>query len=283
MRKNIILITLPIVFLLCVELKAQVNLPYYSGFDNANQQNGWVEFKTASTQYSHWLYGSQDAYSAPNCLSHSYSPSTGIKLTDNWFVSPGFAIPNGGKLDSIRYSFSGFSQPEIGDTIAIYLLNGSGNPSAATNKTLLFDFRGSEYIIDNTYRMKSNIILPQSEGLSYFAIRYRNTDCSSKWLTVCFDNVAISGNTVGINELSNHNNLLIYPNPTKGGKFYMNYSVKPLSIKVFNQIGQMVQNVHIIENVFNKVEIDLSNQIKGIYVIEVREAEKRYTQKIVYE
>ncbi|MFT5779726.1 MAG: hypothetical protein ACI837_002685, partial [Crocinitomicaceae bacterium] len=144
------------------QLKSQVSLPYFSGFDDAAQQDGWIEYKTASTLFSNWGYGTIDAYSAPTCVGHDYSPSTGITLTDNWFVSPGFSITNGGLVDSIRYMFSGFSTPTTGDTIGVYLLNGSQDPTLATSETLLFDFRGSEYVADNVYRVKTDLILPAS-------------------------------------------------------------------------------------------------------------------------
>ncbi len=283
MKRNTFFATFGLALVLSAQLKAQVTLPYYSGFDNSQQQNDWVEYKTAATQFSHWEYRSTNAYSDPNCIGHDFSPSTGITLTDNWFVSPGFSITNGGKLDSIRYKFTGFSVPDIGDTVAVYLLNGSPDPAAATSKTLLIDFRGNEYLADDTYRIKSDITLPPSNGLSYLAIRYRNTDCSSKWLTVYFDNIAISGSTVGLNESGNHKNLSVYPNPTKDGKFYLDYSGKPTSIQVLNILGQLVQNVSVVDNTINKAAVDLSNQVKGIYLIVVRDGEAYYTQKVVYE
>ncbi|MFZ4740212.1 MAG: hypothetical protein ACOYLE_03525 [Bacteroidales bacterium] len=148
-------------------------LPYYTGFDNTAQQAGWAEYKKGVTTSADWSYSSFTSYSTPNCLYKNYTPGvTGV--TDDWFVSPAFTIPTGGKMDSIRYAFSGFSVPGAGDTIALYLLNGSQNPSLASSKTLLFDFRNTEYVTDNTYRIKSNINLSASSGQSYFAIRYRN-------------------------------------------------------------------------------------------------------------
>ncbi len=140
-----------------VHIFAQVELPYYSGFDNAEQKAGWTEYQTASTEFSHWNYATFGAHSDPSFISHDYSPSTGITLTDNWFVSPGFSIADGGKLDSVWYKFSGFSTPTDGDTIGIYLLSGSQDPDTAT-RLLLYDFRGEDYITDNSYRFISVFI-----------------------------------------------------------------------------------------------------------------------------
>jgi hypothetical protein len=271
------LITL-IVLLFNFQSKAQETLPYYSGFDTQEQKDGWTEYKTAATQFSHWGDGGFNAYSDPNCISHDYSPSTGIDLTDNWYVSPGFSISNGGKLDSIRYSFSGFSVPDTGDTIAIYLLNGSQDPTLAS-KTLLFDFRDNEYQTDNVYRIKTDIILPPKSGLSYFAVRYRNTDCSTKWLTVFFDNISISGVTLGVNENLNEDDVSIYPNPSNG-KFRINHTNDVTSISVNDYTGKAV---HYSSNVNNHTvtEIDLSDEPKGIYIISIRRNKGLSTRKIV--
>jgi len=268
-----------ILFASLSSIYAQVALPYYSGFDTNGEKNGWAEYKTASTQFSHWTYSGFGAFSAPNCIGHDYSPSTGITLNDNWFVSPGFSIPNGGKLDSIRYAFSGFSMPAEGDTIGIYLLSGSQDPTTAT-QTLLFDFRGSEYMTDNTYRAKTNITLPGASGLSYIAIRYRNSDCSSKWLTVAFDNVAVNGGAVGLNEAAqNSEPISVYPNPTNG-LININYPGTISSIRVLNALGQEVFQYTGPGNTFTK-EISLSGNEKGLYWIELMDGEKVMVRKLV--
>ena len=110
------------------------------------------------------------------------------------------------------------SQYPSGDTIGVYLLNGSQDPDLATSIQLLFDFRDAEYINDNTYRLQTGLVLPAMGELSYIAIRYRNSDCSSNWLSVFFDNVAISGNGgTGVDTLNaDESNLSIFPNPSEG-------------------------------------------------------------------
>lgn len=279
MRKNYTLLVLGIGFLLSQQLRAQVALPYFSGFDTTSQQTGWMEYKKAATTFSHWSYASFGAFSAPNSVGHDYSPSTGITLTDNWFVSPGFSIANGGKLDSIRYKFSGFSSPVDGDTIGIYLLKGSQDPASASAIELLFDFRGSEYQTDNTWRVKTNIALASTAGLCYLAIRYRNTDCSSKWLTVNFDNIAISGSGSTFTHETDNNwsDMEIFPNPSIGV-----LKVKHggnISILVQNEIGQTVYSSACIKDPAS-TEIDLSNQSKGIYFLTLSHGQERMTRKI---
>jgi len=267
------------ILLFNLSISAQVTLPYSTGFDNTPQQNGWTEYKKAATTFSHWNFSSANAFSTPNCISHDYSPSTGITLTDNWFVSPSFSIVNGGSLDSIRYMFSGFSVPGNNDTVAIYLLNGSQDPSLATSKTLLFDFRGTDYNADNTYRIQTNINLPSSPGLSYFAIRYRNSNNSANWLTVHFDNIAISGSSVGINDFNSKENIKIYPSP----------ATNKLNI---NTINNAIKSIHIFninaEHIYSKLNINAQHQAinvsklsKGIYFVKINTETDTYTKKFI--
>jgi len=261
--------------------KAQISLPYYTGFDDDAQKADWVEYKLAATTFSHWQsVGVGGAFSAPSAIGHDYSPSTGITLTDNWYVSPGFMIANGGSLDSIRYAFSGFSVPEEGDTVGLYLLNGSPDPQLSTSQTLLFDFRGDDYNTDATYRIKTAIDLPASIDSSYLAIRYRNTDCSSKWLTVNFDNIAFSENppVLGLNNLENSlDEINVYPNPSSG-VFNIDTKNQINSIKIYNAIGEIVYSNKELDP---ERPINISDYGKGIYFITYIIGVKSYTKKIM--
>jgi hypothetical protein len=276
MKKNLLFTTIGFLFV-CSLLNAQVALPYFSGFDNAAQKAGWTEYKKASTQYSHWNYGG-GAFSPATCVGHDYSPSTGISLTDNWFVSPPFVITNGGILDSIRYKCSGFSVPVTGDTVALYILNGSQDPALATSKILLFDFRGADYVNDYTYKLKTALPLTAAPGNSYLAIRYRNTDCSSKWLSVSFDNVAIRGNSsVGIEDIEEDNLVNIYPNPSNGTYIVSGNDI--IQIEVYDVSGKLILSLKDSGNLITQ-EIDLSGT-KGVYFVKVMTKEKVISKKII--
>ncbi|MBL4709135.1 MAG: T9SS type A sorting domain-containing protein [Flavobacteriales bacterium] len=279
MKKILRLICL---FFLAQNLNAQMSLPYFSGFENGSQTLGWVEYKKAATTHSHWginlipLPNPSAAFSGQGYIGHDYSPSTGITLTDNWMVSPSFSIPNGGTLDSIRHKFWGFYVPGAGDTIGLYLLNGSQDPALATSTQLLFDFRNTNYIADNAYRIKTNIALPAMSGSSYFAVRYRNADCSSNWLTVYFDNIAISGNSpVGLNESIDHSDkITISPNPTSG-KIRIDSELNIDFIEIYNIAGKVVYS-----GAYNK-ELDLSSYSKGIHFIKFQSKTNTYIKRVI--
>jgi hypothetical protein len=277
MKKSKLFMIMGFVTLLSISLNAQVSLPYITGFDNSAQQNGWTEYKKADTTFSHWSFGG-GGYSLPNCVAHDYSPATGITLTDNWFVSPGFSITSGGKLDSIRYKFSGFSTPGAGDTIALYLLNHSPNPAFAISKILLFDFRGTEYVNDYIYHLKTNITLPSSGGICYLAIRYRNTDCSSQWLSVAFDNIAISGANVSVNELNSAaDKVSVYPNPAKDNLIIATNSSAKQSLEIYNIAGQAIYTSEMLAY----KTIDISSFTSGIYILELKTDKETLVKKFV--
>lgn len=282
MRKLLLFMIILVLSFISMSLKAQVSLPYYSGFDDANQKAGWTEYKKAATTFSHWGYASFGAYSEPNSITHDYSPSTGITLTDNWFVSPAFSISNGGKLDSIRYKCSGYSVPEAGDTIAIYLLTGSQDPALATSKILLFDIRGDEYVNDYTYHIKINVDLTSYSGYSYLAIRYRNTDCSSKWLSVSFDNIAIKGNSVGIDDIrKNYTDINLYPNPANDKtKLEIEGLTEDCDVIIYDLYARVIKTYKVNANQ-NFLEIDVNGLAKGIYNLKVINEDFNVTKKLI--
>jgi len=197
--------------LLAAQSKAQTTLPYFSGFDNDAQKNGWQQFRKGVSSPSQWSYAMTDAFSAPGCLAHGY-PVGGTDTTNDWFVSPPFNLSAGGKLDSLRYAFTGFGVPGAGDTIAVYLLKGGPDPAAATSRTLLYDFRGPNYSNDNVWSNLTDIDIPATSGTCYIALQYRTM---ANWLDVRFDNIRISSNT-GTNIPSTGKQgfqATLYPNP----------------------------------------------------------------------
>jgi hypothetical protein len=51
MKKIQLFTIIGFVTLFSFPLSAQVALPYFTGFDNTSQQNGWVEYKKAATTF----------------------------------------------------------------------------------------------------------------------------------------------------------------------------------------------------------------------------------------
>ncbi len=258
-------LTLFVVIIFGFNATAQVTLPYYSGFNTSTELMDWSEYHLFPNNFSEWQTNSMNGYEGSGYIAHDYAPSTGVNLVDDWYVSPEFTIPNGGTLDSTRYKFSGFSTPLMGDTIAIYLLNGSQDPSLASSVTLLYDFRDTSYNADNIWHLLTDINLSASSEASYIGFRYRSNDVSAQWLTVGFDNFAVSANpNVGQEELDK-NTWSLYPNPSTG-KFRIEAVKEIQTVKIYTAIGEVVySNSKFDEETF--IEIDLSEFSKGIYFV----------------
>ncbi|MCD4772071.1 MAG: PKD domain-containing protein, partial [Bacteroidales bacterium] len=97
------------------------------------------------------------------------------------------------------------------------------------------------------------------------------------------DNILIA-NTVGINEFTDGNfQIDILPNPSLG---IFNISVKKMTgniiMKIMNPQGQVIllENITDIKNGFDK-QIDLSDQAKGIYFVEIRSDKISEVRKIL--
>lgn len=221
-------------------LSAQTKLPYYSGFDNAAETTGWQQFRLGTTASSlpYWVYTTSGPYSAPQCLTHSY-PVGGTVPTDDWFVSPEFNFSAGATIDSIRRSFSGFGNPNNGDTVAIYLLNGNQDPAKATSIVRLFDYRGADYTNDRIWHKTAAIAIPATSGKSFIAIRYKTI---VNWLDVKFDNIAISSKASSSIHTTSPATIQIssYPNPTRD----LLYLSSPVPVKehfVYDLSGRLLQ------------------------------------------
>lgn len=175
---------------LSVPINAQTQLPYYSGFDNAGETQGWTQYRRASTISSSWAVGTQQPLSGTSCLLHYYPVG---EPTVDWYVSPPFQFPNGGTIDSLSFAFTGFSsQPGNDDSVYVYVLRGSADPSQATAMSPLLAFKGANYVNDNTWRDTAGIFIPGwTASSSYIAFKYKS---ENSWLDVRFDNLRISGN-----------------------------------------------------------------------------------------
>lgn len=258
-RQKLNILTLLILsFVTARTVQAQTALPYFSGFDNATQKNGWQLIRKGVNGAYQWSYENEGPFSGTQCLYHGY-PVGGTAMTDDWFVSPAFNFAGGGKLDSIRHSFSGFGTPDTQDTLAIYLLTGNPDPALATTRVLLSDFRGGLYHNDATWRLTSNINIPATPGSVYLAIRYKTVN---NWFDVKFDNVRLSANkTTAIHQPAVYIPMLkVFPNPA-GEDLFLTSEESFTEIFITDLSGRLWY-----QKPFSK-KVDLSLLQRGVYVL----------------
>lgn len=235
-----LLLSVILLFFTALFSQAQVSYPYFSGFDNAAEQQGWQQYEKGVSSMSDWEYDTFQSFSSTTSLVHYY-PVGGSQLTVDWMVSPKFDFSLGGSIDSLRYYFSGFGTPQPDDTVAIYLLQGSKNPDSAT-ATLLFDFRDTIYKADNTWRKLEALNIPATNQDAYLAFKYVTT---VNWLDVRFDNIAVSGNGIGIAEKEPAKNVFLFPNPTQNELSFaftdkVLSSSEKVTLKIFDMQGKLV-------------------------------------------
>lgn len=235
---------------------------YYSGFDNASQLFGWTQYRKGDLGNYNFNISSNNAYSPLDCLSHDY-PVGGSIATIDWYVSKEFNFSLGGKIDSLRFNFSGFGSPGNDDTVAIYLLVGSQDPNLATNKIVLHDFRDTNYKRTGNWEKLTNINIPNTSGKTYLAFKYKTVN---NWLTVKFDNLALTQNANTSIKMYDNYAINIYPNPTKGF-VYINSDIlndqNNYTIKIYDNFGKLV-----LEKMKNdETQLDISNFVNGIYHI----------------
>ena len=251
-------------------LQAQVvSLPYYSGFDSAAERNGWAVYRLGYAALGNWSIANINSFSAPSCISHDYSPSSGANVVDDWYVSPGFLLPSGGTLDSVRYAFSGFSVPTAGDTIGVYLIIGNQDPAAASGIIELAEFRDAEYQADNVYRLLSGIALPPTNDLAFIGLRYRNAEASSRWLYVRFDNIAVRESTTSIHRPDNGKPKVIYPNPTNDEVTILHQQTGG-TVFFYNQTGIPLCQ-YALSNSETSTTLSLSQWPQGIYRLVIQQ------------
>jgi hypothetical protein len=247
--------------ILCTLFSFTIAQTYTTGFDNPGEQAGWTEYRLGvDDPFYEWEYSAFSAYSEPNCLSHNY-PVGGTEVSDDWFVSPAFDFSEGGTIDTIWRSFSGFGFPEAGDTVAIYVLNGDADPELATSKTLLIQYEGDNYMNDNIWRSDADIAVPNLPGQSYIAFRYKTI---VNWLDVKFDDLSITEHATSGNQSPLLNaDVRIFPNPTSDVlRITGSETLSIKSISIFDTNGSEVREFN-----GNATLLDLNGLPEGVYFL----------------
>ena len=88
----------------------------------------------------------------------------------------------------------------------------------------------------------------------------------------------------GVNDLTKENKISLYPNPSNG-KIILEIKDRAISFKegeiiVFNSLGENIFQEKLISE---KIQIDLSDKVKGVYFIKIQSGQTILTKKIVIE
>lgn len=251
-------------FFLCIAnihfILAQTELPYFSDFESEQVEENWVQFQLGP-EASGYTWNLSNI----GTLDHYY-PVGGMEETDDWFVSPAFNFGNGGMIDSISGTFFGFGLPFGIDTVALYLLEGSNNPSMAENKVLLKLFSDSTYMNDMVERTYYDIPIPVTTDTAYIAFRYKTI---INWLDVRFDDLQISAVPPLLAIDFIETDLLqveIAPNPSNGIIRIDAPLMKGTEALIYDIRGALVHQISLNSDI---VTLDLSHLNTGLYYLKI--------------
>ena len=262
MRKTIFLVALMILWF-CYSF-AQTALPYYTGFDNAAERNGWTESRYGSTQYSDWSIGAGNAPSAPNVLAHDYPVGNpGTDTVEDWMYSPPFNFQNGGKLQSIKVNvFDITGQANASDELSIYLMKlvSSSSVMVVAKLANLTQFAAN----NNVWHDTGNFTIPATTGTCYIAIKYKAVN---DWFVPSIDNINITGNpSTGIATANTGTPLTIYPNPA-GNELHVILPANTnngAAVRLFDAAGRQVLESRLGTGT---TTIDISSLASGLYFV----------------
>jgi hypothetical protein len=82
--------------------------------------------------------------------------------------------------------------------------------------------------------------------------------------------------TVSIEDLTENNSIIVVPNPSNGIFHIETNKLQFSKIKIYNTIGKIIY-----ESVSRNTEINISNQPKGAYFIELHAQDKIYNKKLI--
>jgi len=119
-------------------------------------------------------------------------------------------------------------------------------------------------------------------GLLYYQVEVINPHpCSSANEASIRSNV-ITGNAVGINELSNELNFTVYPNPANNELTlkFGNEINKILTFTIYDAIGAAVKTISIQQN---QQQVDVSALSSGFYIVELKSTHGSSVQKLMIE
>jgi uncharacterized repeat protein (TIGR03803 family) len=148
----------------------------------------------------------------------------------------------------------------------------SSSQTMCVNESATLTTTGASTYSWSTSQTGANIVVSPLISTIYSVTGTDNNNCSS----VAMFNQEVS-ECIGINQYSKNNTgILVYPNPNSGS--FVIETANSTELKIVNALGEVLIKQQITEG---KNNIDLSDQAKGIYFIQVKEGSHIKTIKMV--
>jgi len=203
-------------------------------------------------------FSQTETFVSPNVSTHSYdvkecvvSPAlTSGTLTPGWYTIT-FDTLGYGLVDSVTYTSSGnqyvilYSYTYINNNVATTILAPQGT---VFNSVLIKNIKSITFLCGGTYGKVAGVLITGKKSL--------NSALSQSY----YDN-----------------NISVYPNPTTGIVNVKNDGTTPAELTVYDINGKMIQKE------YNTNTTDISNQLPGLYFLNITTPEGIITKKIVIE
>lgn len=264
---------------------------YVQGFDaasfpptgwtrvNPNNNNTWTRVTTASGFGNSTASARMDNYSGT---------STAGQIDE--LLTPSFDFNSGNINFYLTFSvaYAQYDATSV-DSLIIYTTAdceqtwvrqyGKAKASLATNGGAFLTASG--FVPTATQWRTETINLSSLVGQTHARIKFQNKSGYGQLLYI--DDVNVTVSPVGLNEsVVPETGVFVYPNPSQGlitvaGNF------KPAdkwNIKVYDLLGKVVYLENGLSSSTNKFNLDLSNQNKGVYFIELANGSQKYTKRV---
>ncbi|MGB0881541.1 MAG: T9SS type A sorting domain-containing protein, partial [Vicingaceae bacterium] len=247
--------------------------PYSENFDAETAPAipcGWT-IANDNADANQWETNTLNPNSGANALYVNYN--AGMAAND-WIFTPELQLISGTAYD-ITFAYRARTATYV-ESLSMAI--GMNRDSVSMN-TILFDSINFNHIVYDTVTVN---YVATSTGAFY--VGFFSYSSANQW-GIHIDDFSIDVGTItAVSTIENNVALNVYPNPNKG-VFTLNVNttdVKELNIKVINAQGQAVYAKNNFDNINNVNEqIDLSNNAKGIYFINVTTDKGVKTHKVV--
>lgn len=230
-------------------------LPYFTGFDNSAEKDGWKEYRTG--------FQSSFSWNINGSISHDYNVGGNSNDTVvDWMVSPPILFHTTA-FASMKVSTYGFSTPTP-DNCEVWFGTGNQDPSMGDFKLVAnLSYMGPQFKWNDT-----TFVIPFTADSGYLAFKYKTI--GAEWMSYAIDSISINA-TVGINSIKENDfKFTLFPNPaTAKVLIQFEKSINHGQVKLKNLLGQILFTKFELDE--NSIVIDVQNLSKGIYIVEVFE------------
>lgn len=191
------------------------------------------------------------------------SPANGAEFTKGTNITFSWSpVPNATAYEIWIDNLPGFGSPEVGFN--------NGASSSWVNNGIV---NTNSFILTVPWQNQLE------QNLYYWKVRalYADNQPFSDWPTET-RNFVLLNNTSGIDDLSDNENLVLYPNPVDNELMIeVKQNTRPIAFQIYNLAGQMTQR----GDFFVKTTIPLNNLTSGIYFISINDGKSSVLRKII--